>query len=104
MGVEEGYGAISASRRDLPPKVRFWRPLRRWMKNELRSLLADLLSTESLQRRGLFDPAAVRRLIARNDSGRADAAYTLLSILSIEIWCRTYIDSYPIKRLEPRVV
>jgi hypothetical protein len=24
-----------------------------------------------------------------------DAAYTLLSLLSIEIWCRAYVDSVP---------
>ncbi len=85
------------------PKSGFGAPLRRWMRNELRPLLADILSTESLRRRGLFEPEAVHRLIDRNDNGKVDAAYTLLSILSIEIWCRTYVDSYPINRLEPRV-
>jgi asparagine synthase (glutamine-hydrolysing) len=85
------------------PKSGFGAPLRRWMRNELRPLLGDLLSTESLRNRGLFDPLAVHRLIARNDAGQVDAAYTLLSILSIEIWCRTYLDSHPTNRLEPRV-
>ena len=75
------------------PKSGFGAPLRRWMRRELRSLLGDLLSAESLKRRGLFDPEAVRCLIAQNESGRADAAYTLLSLLSIEIWCRTYLDA-----------
>jgi asparagine synthase (glutamine-hydrolysing) len=74
------------------PKSGFGAPLRRWMRHELRTLLGDLLSVDSLKRRGLFEPAAVQQLIARNDSGKADAAYTLLSLLSIEIWCRAYID------------
>lgn len=73
------------------PKTGFGAPLRRWMRHELRSLLGDLLSTESLKRRGLFEPAAVQSLIAQNDSGQVDAAYTLLSLLSIEIWCRAYL-------------
>lgn len=73
------------------PKTGFGAPLRRWMRNELRPLLGDLLSTESLKHRGLFEPAAVLRLIAQNDSGQVDAAYTLLSLLSIEIWCRAYL-------------
>jgi asparagine synthase (glutamine-hydrolysing) len=55
-------------------------------------LLGDLLSVDSLKRRGLFEPAAVQQLIARNDSGRVDAAYTLLSLLNIEIWCRRFVD------------
>jgi asparagine synthase (glutamine-hydrolysing) len=74
------------------PKTGFGAPLRRWMRHDLRGLLGDLLSGDSLKRRGLFEPAAVQSLIARNDSGRADAAYTLLSLLCIEIWCRAFLD------------
>jgi asparagine synthase (glutamine-hydrolysing) len=77
------------------PKTGFGAPLRRWMRHELRPLLGDLLSADSLKRRGLFEPAAVQRLIAQNDSGQVDAAYTLLSLLSIEIWCRAYVDAVP---------
>ena len=78
------------------PKSGFGAPLRRWMRHELRPLLGDLLSADSLKRRGLFEPAAVHRLIAQNDSGQVDAAYTLLSLLSIEIWCRAYLDVVPV--------
>jgi asparagine synthase (glutamine-hydrolysing) len=74
------------------PKTGFGAPLRCWMRFELRELLGDLLSEDSLRRRGLFEPAAVQRLIADNDAGRVDASYTLLSLLCIEIWCRHFID------------
>ena len=74
------------------PKSGFGAPLRRWMQHDLRELLGDLLSLDSLRRRGLFDPSAVQKLIADNDSGRVDASYTLLSLLCIEIWCRSYLD------------
>jgi asparagine synthase (glutamine-hydrolysing) len=75
------------------PKSGFGAPLRRWMRHELRPMLGDLLSAERLRRRGLFNPAAVLQLIQQNDTGKVDAAYTLLSLLSIEIWCRSFIDS-----------
>jgi asparagine synthase (glutamine-hydrolysing) len=75
------------------PKTGFSAPLRRWMRFELRELFGDLLSTQSLNRRGLFDPIAVQKLIQDNDSGRSDAAYTLLSLMCIEIWCRRFLDS-----------
>ncbi|MSR69382.1 MAG: asparagine synthase (glutamine-hydrolyzing) [Phycisphaerales bacterium] len=75
------------------PKSGFSAPLRGWMRREFKPLLADLLSAESIRRRGLFDAAAVQRLIAANDSGRTDGAYSLLSLLGIEIWCRNYIDA-----------
>jgi asparagine synthase (glutamine-hydrolysing) len=74
------------------PKTGFGAPLRRWMRYELRELLGDLLSAESVKRRGLFESAAVQGLIADNDAGRVDASYTLLSLLCIEIWCRAYLD------------
>ena len=74
------------------PKTGFGAPLRRWMRHDLRHLVAELLSVDSLRRRGLFEPTAVQRLIANNDSGKVDAAYTLLSLLCIEIWCRAFID------------
>jgi asparagine synthase (glutamine-hydrolysing) len=76
------------------PKSGFGAPLRRWMRNELRPLLGDILSEQSLRRRGLFEPKAVHELIARNDAGKVDAAYTLLSLLTIEIWCRKFIDDH----------
>lgn len=75
------------------PKTGFGAPLRRWMRHDLRELLGDLLSHESLKRRGLFDPDAVQRMIAANDAGRVDSSYTLLSLVCIEIWCRRFFDT-----------
>lgn len=75
------------------PKSGFGVPLRRWMKEDLRELLGDLLSVDSLNKRGLFSPKAVQELIYNNDNGKIDASYTLLSILCIEIWCRAYMDN-----------
>jgi len=74
------------------PKSGFGAPLRKWMRDELRPLVGDLLGPASLARRGLFDPVAVQRLIDANQAGRTDASYTLLSLLSIEVWCRHFID------------
>lgn len=74
------------------PKSGFGAPLRRWIRCELREFMLELLSADSLRRRGLFNPAAVHALIVRNDSGAIDASYTLLSLMCIEIWCRTFLD------------
>ena len=72
-------------------KTGFGVPLRRWMRNELREFLGDVLSIENIRNRGLFDSTAVWKLIAENDKGKIDASYTLLSLLCIEIWCRNHI-------------
>jgi asparagine synthase (glutamine-hydrolysing) len=83
------------------PKTGFGAPLRRWIRSELRPLLANVLSPASLKARGLFDPAAVQRLIERNQTGAVDAAYTLLSLMSIELWCRRFVDSESILETSP---
>jgi asparagine synthase (glutamine-hydrolysing) len=74
------------------PKCGFGAPLRRWVRVELRDLIADVLGGPSLRRRGLFDTDAVHRLIQANDQGTLDASYTLFSLVCIEIWCRKYLD------------
>jgi asparagine synthase (glutamine-hydrolysing) len=80
------------------PKSGFGAPLRRWMQFELKELVAEVLSEQSLKRRGLFEPKAVQRLITANDLGIVDGSYTLLSLLCIEIWSRHFIDrSAPVR-------
>lgn len=75
------------------PKSGFGAPVRRWIMHDLRELLGDILSVDSLKNRGLFSPLAVHQLIKDNSVGKIDASYTILSLLCIEIWCRKYIDS-----------
>lgn len=74
------------------PKTGFGAPLRRWLRFELRDWMGDILNVSSLSSRGLFNPHAVQKLIADNDSGRVDASYTLFSLICIEIWCRRFYD------------
>lgn len=85
------------------PKSGFGVPLRRWLRVELRDWLLDTLSVDRLQRRGLFDPPAVHRLIAANAEGRIDASYTLLSLACIEIWCKYFLDGVPPPHFELKV-
>ena len=74
------------------PKTGFGVPLRTWIKHDLRELLRDILSPDSLNKRGLFSAQAVQQLISDNNTNKVDASYTLFSLLCIEIWCRHYID------------
>ena len=74
------------------PKTGFGVPLRRWLRHELKELVDDMLSSETLHRRGLFDPIAVAELVTEDRAGRVDAAYTILGLICIEIWCRRFLD------------
>jgi len=75
------------------PKTGFGAPLRTWMRHDLKPLADDLLDAGSLRRRGIFDPAGVAALRAANDAGRADASFTLFSMMAVELWCRQFVDA-----------
>jgi len=82
----------------LPPellkrrKQGFMLPLSRWLKEELREQMADLLSAQSVARRGYFHPKAVAALMQEHVSGRANHADRLWALMMLEQWHRTYMD------------
>ncbi len=68
-------------------------PIERWLKAEANEMMRDLLSTDTLNRRELFDPKVVSRLMQRHESGYADYSTELWGLMSIEIWQRQFIDA-----------
>ena len=74
------------------PKTGFGAPLRQWLRNQLREQVEDLLSNESLDQRGLFDPSRVREFLQLDRDGRVDGTYTIFALMSIELWCRIFLD------------
>jgi asparagine synthase (glutamine-hydrolysing) len=75
------------------PKTGFGAPLRRWLRHELRPVVEETLSPERLRRRGLFDPAAVERLVRLDREGRIDGMYTIFALLCIERWLGIFVDA-----------
>jgi len=73
-------------------KAGFGAPLRSWLVGELAPLVDELLSEQTLRRRGFVDPAVVARLRSENDAGIADNSLRLYALLSLELWCRTFLD------------
>jgi asparagine synthase (glutamine-hydrolysing) len=74
-------------------KAGFSAPIRSWLRGALRPMVDDLLSEETIRRRGLFKPQEVRRIIAANLSGREDYNLQVFQLLTLELWQRTFIDS-----------
>jgi len=73
-------------------KAGFGAPIRTWIVSDLKEMIGDLLSVESVKRRGYFDPAYVQRIIQENASGHHDYNYLIYILLSFELWCRVYLD------------
>lgn len=74
------------------PKTGFGVPLRRWLRHELRPVVRELLSPESIRQRGYFDPDAVARLVRLDADGALDGTYTIFALMCLELWFRTFID------------
>jgi asparagine synthase (glutamine-hydrolysing) len=74
-------------------KAGFGAPIRSWLRKPLRPMIDELLSEETVKRRGLFNPQEVRRIIAANLSGREDYNLQVFQLLTLELWQRTFIDS-----------
>jgi asparagine synthase (glutamine-hydrolysing) len=73
-------------------KAGFSAPVRSWLRGSLREVVDDLLSAETVRKRGLFDPAEVRRIIDRNLSGRDDFNLQVFQLLNFELWAREFLD------------
>src|SRR5438132_10490992 len=73
-------------------KAGFGAPIRSWLRGALRPMVEDLLSEETIRRRGLFRPEEVRRIIDANLSGREDFNLQVFQLLNLELWMRAFID------------
>ncbi|RJP25733.1 MAG: asparagine synthase (glutamine-hydrolyzing) [Candidatus Omnitrophota bacterium] len=67
-------------------------PVGEWFKNELRDVIEDVCSEPTTNRRGLFDPRQVRRVIMDHQDGSRDYNNQLWILLSLELWQRRYLD------------
>src|SRR5258708_17133015 len=97
-GVKRKYSLKRAAEKLLPhdvvwrKKAGFGAPIRSWLRGPLRPMVDDLLSGETVKRRGLFRPEEVRRVIEANLSGREDYNLQVFQLLTFELWQRAVID------------
>ena len=73
-------------------KAGFGAPIRSWLRGALRPMVNDLLSEETIRRRGLFRFKEVKRIIDANLSGREDYNLQVFQLLNLELWMRAFID------------
>ena len=71
----------------------FGTPMGAWLKRELAPMLRDLLAPTVLQRRGLFYPPVIDRLVADHRANRIDGTDALIALMNLEIWSCVYRDA-----------
>lgn len=97
-GFERKYILKRAAESLLPktvvyrPKAGFSAPIRSWLHGALKPMINDLLSAETIKKRGLFDPTEVRKIVAANDAGREDYNHQVFQLLTFELWQQQFLD------------
>ena len=72
------------------PKLGFHIPLARWLRQDLKPMVADLLSETTIRRRGYVKPAYVQLLLREHASGRRNHADQIYALTVLELWQRQH--------------
>jgi len=95
---ESKYILKKAAEKTLPskiiyrPKAAFGAPIRSWISNDLRVMVDDLLSEQTVTKRGFINYKVVKKLIENDRNGTEDNAYQIYQLLTLELWSREYLD------------
>jgi asparagine synthase (glutamine-hydrolysing) len=93
------YLLKKVARKWLPPRIidrkkqGFPMPFATWFRREARTFVRDLLAPDLIRRRGIFNPAAVEKLLHQHESGVADHANLLWGLMALELWQRAFLDA-----------
>jgi asparagine synthase (glutamine-hydrolysing) len=95
-GLTRKYVLKKALEKVLPREV-IWRkkagfgaPIRSWLRGPLRPVVNDLLSEETVRRRGIFRSSEVKKVLDANFSGREDYNLHVFLLLGLELWHREF--------------
>jgi len=83
------------------PKHGFAVPLGSWFRGRLDEFARDILLSSRSRQRGVFNTPYVETLLSKHSAGR-ELELHLWTLISFELWCRTFLDSAP-KKHEERV-
>lgn len=104
MSLLEGKVVLRRVAEDvLPPglvsrgKRGFALPFEVWLRREMTEAIRDVVSEAAIARRGVFDPAAAKRLVDRCLDGEARLVPPLMMLFSFEQWARRVLDQAPVR-------
>ena len=75
-------------------KMGFPVPVGAWLRGPYRGIVDELVLSPRALERGLFDPAAIRGIVARHAAGE-DHSERLWSLVNLEIWHRVVVEGEP---------
>lgn len=81
----------------LPPEILYRRkegfsiPIKNWLKDELRGLMADALNSRRIKELELFNPEYVQRLMAEHLDGQRNHSHRLWPLVLFSLWQDNYL-------------
>jgi asparagine synthase (glutamine-hydrolysing) len=75
------------------PKASFGAPIRSWISGDLKNMVNELLAKEVVEKRGFFNYGYIEKLIEEDRYGTEDNAYRIYQLITLELWCRHYLDN-----------
>ena len=79
---------IPESIRTRPDKIGFSFPAQKWLGEGLDKVLLELLDTQEMRERGIYDVAAIRRDVGQLRRQNPDLPFTVFDLVQFELWCR----------------
>jgi len=73
-------------------KAGFGAPVGAWLKGQLKEMMLDLLSEETVKRRGYFNYSFIAELIKNHLNNREYNANQLWQLIMLELWHQVFID------------
>jgi len=77
------------------PKQGFGIPIPKWINQELRGRIRDVLNDPLTRQRGYFNSSYVQLLLNEHERNRRDHSKALWTLFMLELWHRRYLDSTP---------
>ena len=73
-------------------KMGFGVPIGRWLRDEMRPFLHEVLLSDRSMKRGIIKPEALRQYVQEHTESKRDHSYKLWTLLMLELWFQRFID------------
>jgi asparagine synthase (glutamine-hydrolysing) len=73
-------------------KMGFGVPIDYWFRNELKTMVYDILLSDRALQRGYFRKEAVKSILDEHTSNKWNRQYQIYNLLMLELWHRVFID------------
>jgi asparagine synthase (glutamine-hydrolysing) len=70
----------------------FGLPLSRWLKEDMREFIFDLLSEGTLKSRGLFNPQYVQTIVREHMEEKGNHEHRIWSLICLELWFQKFAN------------